>query len=537
MIYLLPHLIDEAAQRYPDHPAMRFGDRSLTYAELAQRANNLAFVLKELGVGPQARLGIYLNKSLESAVALYGIMKAGAAYVPLDPLAPAQRLANVIRHCQIETLVTHEPRQSGVQAILAEQVVLQNVVGLPAIEGEGLRYVSWQEVDRLQEPAPSPGNLMEQDLAYIMYTSGSTGTPKGIMHTHASGLSYARLAAHTYRVTHTDRLSNHSPLHFDMSTFDFFSGPLAGATTIIIPEAYTKLPASLAGLVEQERLTIWYSVPFALIQLLLRGGIQNRDFSALRWVLFGGEPFPPAHLQALMRLLPQARFSNVYGPAEVNQCTYYHLPALADAEASPADEPVPIGKIWDNSQGLLVDESDQPVADGEPGELLVRTPTMMRGYWARPDLTERAFYRCKRFDNYEEVFYRTGDLMQRMPDGNFRFLGRKDRQIKSRGYRVELDEIEHALTAVPAVEEGAAYALPDGEGSHKIEAAVILRAGEQAAPAEIKAHLAGMLPWYALPARLVIASEFPRTTSGKIDRRALQDQAVAGYASASQPAG
>jgi amino acid adenylation domain-containing protein len=355
-----------------------------------------------------------------------------------------------------------------------------------------------------------------------MYTSGSTGDPKGIMHTHDSGLSYARMAAHTYGVRHTDRLSNHSPLHFDMSTFDYFSGPLAGATTVIIPEAYTKLPASLSRLIEAERLTIWYSVPFALIQLLVRGVLHERDLGALRWVLFGGEPFPPKHLAALMARLPGARFSNVYGPAEVNQCTFYHVPPMPEG----SDEPIPIGQVWPNARGLVVDDADQPVADGEAGELLVQTPTMMRGYWGREDLNARAFYRRSPFAGYEEVFYRTGDLVQRQPDGELRFLGRKDRQIKTRGYRVELDEVEAVLLAHPAVEEAAVFPVPDGEGSQRIEAAVILRNGSVVPAAELIRHGKEHLPWYALPLKIEPVAAFPRTTSGKIDRRALQARAA-----------
>lgn len=529
MHYLIQHLIDRSAEQYPDHPAMRFGGQSLTYAGLVQQADALARLLVDQGVRRGDRVGIYLNKSLESAVAIYGILKAGAAYVPLDPQAPATRLAYVMGDCGVRHLITQPARQghlgqiSASRAPAAPEASLECVIGIEPQEGLPWRTFSWEEVGSTTDGPPPVAGLMEADLAYIMYTSGSTGTPKGIMHTHRSGLSYAKMAAETYGVVHGDRLSNHSPLHFDMSTFDYFSGPLAGATTVIIPEAYTRLPASLAKLIEAERMTIWYSVPFALIQLLLRGALDQRDLSTLRWVLFGGEPFPPAHLAALMERLPQARFSNVYGPAEVNQCTYYHVPPLAEG----ADEAIPIGRVWDNAEGRVVDENDRPVQPGEIGELLVRTPTMMRGYWNRPDLNEKAFYRRPAFGLYEDVFYRTGDLVQMRPDGELRFLGRKDRQIKTRGYRVELDEVENALSTHLLVEESAAYAVPDGDGSVRIEAALIFRKEGQASEAEIKAFLAHLLPWYALPAKVLALPEFPRTTSGKIDRRALRERALA----------
>lgn len=522
MIYLLSQTIDRSAEKFPDREAMRFNKTSLTYSELVRRASNLALVLMEQGVKKHDRVGIFLNKSLETPVAIYGIWKAGAAYVPLDPLAPVARLESVIRDCGIRHIVSHEPKLSAVKELVAANAGLECVVGIGEQDDLPVRCMTWDDVFKLSEHSIPDAGLMEHDLAYIMYTSGSTGKPKGMMHTHYSGLSYARMAAHTYGVHDQDRLSNHSPLHFDMSTFEYFSGPLSGATTVIIPEAYTKLPASMAKLIEEERLTIWYSVPFALTQLLWRDVLKGRDLSSLRWVMFGGEPFPPKDLHALMKLLPQSRFSNVYGPAEVNQCTYYHVPPIAD----DSDEAIPLGVIWDNAEGLIVDEHDCPVPVGETGELLVRTPTMMRGYWGRPDLNEKAFYRRKTFENYEDVFYRTGDLVALQPDGNMKFLGRKDRQIKTRGFRVELDEIELALSTHDLVEEGAVFAVPHDEGTQQIQAAVIVKSGASLTPADLKAYLAERIPWYAVPLKITQMQDFPRTSSGKIDRRALREQAV-----------
>ena len=171
---------------------------------------------------------------------------------------------------------------------------------------------------------------------------GINGEPKGIMHTHASGLAYAKISSDVYGLTSADRLSNFPPIHFDQMTFDYFSGPLAGATTVIIPEEYMKFPASLSELVEDEKLTVWYSVPFALIQMLLHGALDEQDCSTLRWVIYGGEPFPPKHMHALQTLWPNATFSNSYGPAETNQVNAYHLPSIAADRV----EPIPIGQIW-----------------------------------------------------------------------------------------------------------------------------------------------------------------------------------------------
>ncbi len=529
MIYLIHHAIENSAEQFPNHEAFKFENKSLTYQELVKQANSLAHLLIDQGVKKGDRIGVYCNKSIESAVAIYGIMKAGGAYVPLDPSAPATRIRFILKNCQIRGLVTQPQKRSHLGDILAETTPLEYVIGLAQNTELPIRIFDWETVTQISAESPPKVKIMEQDLAYIMYTSGSTGEPKGIMHTHQSGLSYAKMSAHTYSLNEGDRLGNHSPLHFDMSTLDYFSGPLVGATTVIIPEAYTKIPASLSQLIETEKLTIWYSVPFALIQLLHRGLLSDRNLNSLRWVLFGGEPFPPKYLYELMEQLPQARFSNVYGPAEINQCTYYHIPPL---ESVP-DEPVPIGRIWDNAEELVVDEQDQPVPQGEIGELLVRTPTMMCGYWQSPDLNKKAFFYRNRTGNHQEVFYRTGDLVQLQSDRNYRFLGRKDRQIKTRGYRVELDEIETALVSHPLVEEAGVFGVQDSEGSQHIEAVVTLKEQTKVTPTELIRYGATVLPRYAVPVKIAIREELPRTTSGKIDRRILQQEAQ--YCSPSVP--
>jgi amino acid adenylation domain-containing protein len=522
MGYLLHHSLDESALRHPERHAMRFQGRHLSYADLARRSTQLAHLLRDQGVRPGDRVGVFLDKSLETPLAIYGIMKAGAAYVPLDPRSPAARLASIVADCGLRGIVSQDSKAPALRDAAAAGEAPQFVVGLSEESDAGARAIPWSALDTMPAERAPDARVIDQDLAYIMYTSGSTGKPKGMIHTHASGLSYARMSAATYGVRGDDVLSNHSPLHFDMSTFDYLTGPLCGATTVVIPEAFTLFPANLAQLIEAERMTIWYSVPFALIQLLLRGAIERRDLSSLRWVLYGGEPFPLNHLRALMERLPGARFSNVYGPAEVNQCTYYHLPPPAEW---PADlQSIPLGVVWENAEGMVVDEAGAPVPPGELGELVVRTPTMMRGYWGRPDLNARAFLRRERFPDCVDLFYRTGDLVRERQDGLLEFFGRKDHQVKVRGYRVELAELDAALAAHAAVEEGATY-VASGEAD-EVHAAVTVRQGQAATEAELIAHMRVRVPHYAVPARVRFVEAFPRTGTGKIDRGALRAEAA-----------
>jgi len=268
-----------------------------------------------------------------------------------------------------------------------------------------------------------------------------------------------------------------------------------------------------------EKLTVWYSVPFALMQVVDRGSLETRDLSSLRWILFAGEVYPTKHLRRLMETIPHPRYSNLYGPTETNVCTYYHVPPLPPG----LEETIPIGKPCENIESCIVDDAGNPVEKGKEGLLLIRGGVVMRGYWGRPDLNERGFFRRPVFGgHYHDVFYRTGDLVQELPDGNLKYLGRKDRQIKTRGYRVELDEIEVAMLSFPGVDEAAAYPVPDGQGGNLIGAAVTAKAGMTLSPDSVLNHLALRLPAYAVPAGLRVMSGFPRTSTGKIDRRELE---------------
>jgi amino acid adenylation domain-containing protein len=522
MRFLIQHVLDKSAERGPEATIFRCADISLSYGDCVEKTNQLANVLLDQGVRRGDRVGIYLHKSLESAIAVFGILRAGAAYVPIDPRLPLNSVRYLLEHCGIRHVVSEDAKLDALVR-LADTTPLECAIG-PGSEDDDLpiRTVSWGDVEGMPTtPARVLPALIETDLAYIMYTSGSTGRPKGIMHTHRSGLSYAEAAASVYKLRPGDVLGNHSHLHFDMSTFDLFSGPLCGATTIIIPEMHMIMPASLTQLIEEERMTIWYSVSSALVDLLLRGDLEQRDLQSLRWVIFGGEPFPSNHLRDLMALLPNARFSNVYGPAEVNACTYFNVPPLPNQYA---DTPIPIGRTWDIAEPLVVSDDGEPVGPDQQGELLIAAPTRMQGYWGDPERTEAAFHRVTPFDgtSYEKVYLRTGDLVRTLKDGTFLFLGRKDRQIKVRGFRVELDGIEAVLTSHEQVAEAAVWATDKQPAT--LEAAVLLRERSEASSAEqdIKRHVRENLPHYAVPENITVMDGFPRTGTGKIDRRQIQ---------------
>ena len=516
---LLHHSITQNAETRPQGSAFRCRDNALNHKQLYESSAQLANTLVESGISSIDRVGIYMGRCIEMPIAVYGILMAAGAYVPIDPSAPPDRVKFILEDCGINILITNESKQSALSRILdSDSTPLKHIIGLSQGIIDSIRTVSWKTVWQAAKTPPAE-TAREDDLAYIMYTSGSTGVPKGLMHTHRSGLAYARHSADLYQVSSSDILGNHAPLHFDISTFEFLTGPYAGASSVLIPEEEIMFPVSLAEFIERERLTFWYSVPLALIQILLQADLSQVDLSSLRWVLFGGEPFPPKYLEKLIGLIPSARFCNVYGPAEVNQCTYFHLPE----DFGDIGEPVPVGNIWEGARGIILSTEDQVITDNdeEVGELLIASATMMQGYWNRPDLNAKAFYYEEPAPGFRRRYYRTGDLFRRDKGGLLHFQGRKDRQIKLRGYRLELDEVEAAFTAQEHVLEAAAIVGEVDEEKQLIVFISLQQTDEFDAATSLE-QARSRLPRYCIPQRLEVLSSFPRTTSGKIDHAKLK---------------
>ena len=270
--------------------ALTDGRSRLTWAEYADRVARTAGVLADLGARPGDRIGVHLPKSVDSFVAVHAVLRLGAVMVPLDALAPVHHTARVMTDAGVETLVS-----AASPAVLAELASITELraVLTPGPDGETPAGVIRRSEEDIASAPPSPRAAVGPDSpAYIIYTSGSTGRPKGIVHTHHSALTYAGLAVETYDLGPDDRLANIAPLHFDQSTFELYAAPLAGASVVVVPDGVLRFPASLSSLVAEERVTVWYSVPYVATQLSARGVLEDRDLSSLRWLLYGGEPFP-----------------------------------------------------------------------------------------------------------------------------------------------------------------------------------------------------------------------------------------------------
>src|SRR5712671_1527525 len=366
MAYIIQQLLTKSVSRFPNKAAVVARGHSITYKELDERSNQLAHLLQGRGVRKGDRVGLYFPKSVESVISMLGVLKAGGVYVPLDPQAPPDRIGYIIENCGIRVLITNYEKRRGLDAATLARLELSVLTNPELKSSNGGGVVPWgmlQEFPAGHGPAVA---LTETDLAYILYTSGSTGRPKGVMLSHQNALTFVEWCAETFRIRSEDRLSNHAPLHFDLSVFDVYNSIEAGATLYLITEDLALFPASLANFIETKGITVWYSVPSALTLLLLHGNLNPDKIRQLRTILFAGEVFPMKYLRQLAELLPNAELFNLYGPTETNVCTYYKV----ERDQLSGMDKLPIGKACANTEVFAVNDKDQIVAaPGEVGEL------------------------------------------------------------------------------------------------------------------------------------------------------------------------
>lgn len=522
----LSQLLDAAADRRPDHPAVEDEHgRALTFAELHRGADRLAARLSRWGAERGDRIGLWLPKSLEAVTAIHGILKAGAAYVPADPTGPATRAAGIFAAAGVKAVATTAKLAPALhQAWDAQEfhgpaprlILVDDGAGIDSLApGDAL----WSEImaDDALSPLPPPRDA--DDLAYILFTSGSTGKPKGVMLTHANAFTFidwCQDALGPWR--DDDRFSSHAPLHFDLSIFDLYVACRNASTLVLIGESLAKEPAALADYIEARRIRVWYSAPSILAMMTEHGRLDRDGFPAPRIVLFAGEVFPIAPLRRLRRLWPEARFWNLYGPTETNVCTAHPIP---DTIADDRTEPFPIGTVCPPLEGRVVDEDGRSLPPGTLGELVIAGPGVMRGYFGQPELTDAAFFVA----DDGRRWYRTGDLVIDDGAGCHQFHGRRDRMVKKRGYRIELGEIESALYRNEGVDRAAVVAQ-SGDSGVSISAFVALKADAKKSLIAMKRHCSVYLPNYMIPDTITFLNSLPATSTDKIDYQKLKAMAA-----------
>ncbi len=513
-------LLLRSVKDHPERPAVGLpGEEPLTYSGLDRASAWVADWLAGNGVRRGDRVGILLPKSVEAVVGVWGVLRTGAAYVPIDRSSPPQRAALIAANCGMSALLASTEAPEAVNAIR------EALPGIPVlrVHGDGRAGAPLvheaMTFDTTRPPLPSPN---VRDLAYILYTSGSTGVPKGVMVSHGAALSFVEWAAVRFDLRPDDVLSSHAPLHFDLSTFDLFGAALAGARLVVLDDETVRFPMASAEVLEAERISVWYSVPGALRRMVRTARLSDRKLPALRTVLFAGEVYPADEIRALqLALPPDTALYNLYGPTETNVCTYWRVPP-AGTWSSPS---VPIGIDCENCEGVVVDQELKAVPDGETGELLVRGGTLMEGYWGNAEATAKSFVADFLHPHLSDRLYRTGDMVHREPDGTYAFHGRVDHMVKVRGYRVELGEVEAALLRAAGVTEAAVVAVErDGSNGRETELVAFV-SGEGPAPGrekDLRRHLASHVLKYMVPAEIRFLKGFPSTSSGKIDRQALK---------------
>jgi amino acid adenylation domain-containing protein len=493
MVRSLADYLENSARRYPDRVAVVDGTgATLTYAELNGLADRVAATLIDHGVVPGDRVGVVTPKRVRTVASLFGIMKARAAYVPVDYTAPATRNATILSDCQVKGVILHH-LADGIAGTWPSGTAPDVVIAIGDREHTstigGAPLVAWSDVERAT-PRDTSRDRSIDDLAYILYTSGSTGIPKGVMLTHRNATSFVDWCSSVFEPTPEDRFGSHAPFHFDLSVLDIYVSLKHGAGLYLVDENVGESPKALADFISAHRLSIWYSTPSILTLLAQFGDLASRDFSALRTMLFAGEVFPIKHLRHLTRLWPGRAYYNLYGPTETNVCTYFKIP-----EHIPDDrnDPYPIGHLCAHCDGLLLDQDGVEVPRGEEGLLYIAGPSVFPGYWNRPVENAACF-----LERHGRRWYNTGDVVREDERDGYIYLGRRDRMVKRHGYRIELGEIERALYQHESIAEAAVVSVSDTAGV-KIIAYLSARGPERPTVIDMKAYCARSLPAYMSP--------------------------------------
>jgi amino acid adenylation domain-containing protein len=497
-------LFEVQAERTPGAVAMRFEEESLTYRELNEHANRLAHYLVRLGVGPEVRVGLCLERSLEMVLAILAVLKAGGAYVPLDPGYPAERLAFILA-------------DAGVPLVLVQESVRAT---LPAVDGVEIISLDGAAEEIGAESAQNPESGAGPDsLAYVIYTSGSTGAPKGALIEHRN---VARLFAATeagFGFGESDVWTLFHSYAFDFSVWELWGALLYGGRLVVVPWQVTRDPVAFRKLLARERVTVLSQTPSAFRALAEVDEGEAEPLQALQTVVFGGEALQYESLRGwLDRYGPKRpRLVNMYGITETTVHVTWHT--VTGRELKDAGAASGVGKAIPDLRAYVLDPAGNPSPVGVSGELYVGGAGLARGYLGRPGLTAQRFVPDPFPGEAGARLYRSGDLARWKPDGTLEYLGRIDQQVKIRGFRIELGEIESVLLAHPGVASAAVIAR--GEGSDAELVAYLVAAGTAPSPAELRDALKRHLPEYMVPAAFVAIDRIPLTANGKLDRRAL----------------
>ena len=497
-------LLDATAAAYPANVAIEDNGVSVTYEQWRTSALNLGTALLKKIPGPGGEsipIAVFMPKSYRSLVAFMGVLYSGNVYTPLDEGMPAVRLANVLANLSPAFVVTVETCVDTLKlaGVPPAQILLYNELAEAPAEQDLINAAL--------------ANVIDTDPIYIIYTSGSTGIPKGVVITHRGVVDYAYWVKETFNLGTGTVMGNQSPFYFDNSILDIYGGLLAGAKIVLIPEVFFNFPVKLPAYINEAGINFIFWVPTAMIHVANSGALDDCPMPKLEKALFCGEAMPNKPLNIWRRTHPNVLYANLYGPTEITDvCTYYIVDRPFDDT-----EPLPIGKPCKNMGTLILTETDKPAAVDEIGELCILGTGLALGYYKAPDLTERAFPQTPLHRDYHERIYRTGDLVREDKDGFIFFVGRKDSQIKHKGHRIELGDIETAAKGIACVQN--ACVLYDESAQDIV---LFAESSKGTIAKDITKQLKTQLPKYMLPTKINLMAKLPLTPNGKIDRVSLR---------------
>ncbi|MCU0546667.1 MAG: amino acid adenylation domain-containing protein [Oscillatoriaceae cyanobacterium Prado104] len=502
---------EEQVDRTPDAIALSFQGQELTYSALNQRANQLAHYLKALGLQPEELVAISMNRCMEMVICFLGLMKAGAAYVPIDPAYPHERRAYKLQDANVRFILTQKHL-------------------VPFLPKHKARVIcpdaDWQDIGRYSTEN-LPMLTQAEDLAYVIYTSGSTGNPKGVAIVHRGMVHHSKAIVQAFDLQVGDRVLQFSSMSFDIIVEEVFPSLVSGATIVLRTEDCISSTRQFLDFIEQERITV-LDLPTAFWHGLVSGLelLQVPMPPDVRLVIVGGEKASRAIYARWLQLVGQyPRWINTYGPTETTVTATIFDPIAEGYDPSEAD--IPIGRPLPNSQIYILDENLNPLPDGEIGEMYIGGPGLAREYLNLPDRTASKFIANPFSDRSGARLYRTGDTARYLPNGMLEFIGRIDFQVKIRGFRIELLEIENYLERYPATQKAMVLAREDVPGEKRLVAYIIPKHGQQIDVPALRSFLQTKLPAYMIPAAVVVMENFPITPNGKVDRGAFPAPQVA----------
>jgi long-chain acyl-CoA synthetase len=506
--------LSASAGRFADKPALIAGNRTLSYGELDRLSDRLAAALRARGVARGERVIVFMDNCWEAVVAIFAVLKAGAVFSPINPSTKADKLAFVLNNCRAAALVTQERLAAVAHAALTDvPSVRLNVVAGATDASAIVRALRFEDAIAADAPPP-PDAGIALDLAMLVYTSGSTGSPKGVMMTHQNVVAAATSITTYLENTADDVILNVLPISFDYGLYQVLMTIKAGATLVL--EKSFAFPQVVFQKLARERVTGFPIVPTMAALILQMKDLKPGAFPHLRYITNTAAALPPAHIQRLQELFPQTRLFSMYGLTECKRCTYLPPEELARRPGS-------VGIAIPGTEAYVVDDDGKRVAPGETGELVIRGPHVMKGYWENPQATDKAL-RPGPFP-WEKVLH-TGDLFRTDAEGFLYFVGRKDDIIKSRGEKVSPKEVENVLYALPGIREAAVVGVPDAILGAAIKAVVALTPGVTLTEQDVIRHCAKHLEDFMVPKLIEFRDALPKSDNGKISRRAIGVEAL-----------